>query len=85
MEVEIMDNIEKIIESLQSELKEKKHALNDLMTEKDYIINSYEHCDEKKRKMLQKQMEISENKFLNLYTEVLELNNKIKKLKKLML
>ena len=80
-----MERIEDIIKSLQDELHEKKNALLDLQLEKDYIMNSYAHCDDRKRRLLQKQMEVSENKFVDLYAEVMELNYKIKKFKKLVL
>ena len=80
-----MGKIENVIMSLQKELNDKKHALMDLQIEKDYIMNAYANCDDKKRKLLQKQMEVSENKFVNLYAEVMELNKKIKRFKNVIL
>lgn len=80
-----MERIEDIIKSLQNELHKKKNELLDLQIEKDYIMSAYANCDDRKRKLLQKQMEVSENKFVNLYAEVMELNYKIKKFKKLVL
>lgn len=80
-----MERIEDIIKSLQNELHKKKNELLDLQIEKDYIMSAYANCDDRKRRLLQKQMEVSENKFVNLYAEVMELNYKIKKFKKLVL
>lgn len=73
--------IKEILKSAKMQLEEACEKLEDLEAEKKVIMDLYPKVNEKQKQKLEVKMQESIQKFNALYEEVLELSEKIKRLK----
>ena len=73
--------IKEILKTAKMQLEEACEKLEDLEAEKKVIMDLYPKVNEKQKQKLEVKMQESIQKFNALYEEVLELSEKIKRLK----
>lgn len=76
-------NYKELLMKAQAKLDEKRKELEDLETEKKDIMIKFQNANLETQKQIEKEMAESELKYITLSEEVMEIAEKIKKIKKM--